>query len=69
MTIEIRELVIEARVTPTQARSRTYPNRGAEYAVSVPNMSRVEQERLIETISRRVLENLCETQNMQGDWS
>ncbi len=64
MTIEIRELVIEARVTQTPTTHAVGLS-----STSVPNMSRVEQERLIETITRRVLENLRDAQHTQGDWS
>ncbi len=64
MTIEIRELVIEARVTQTPS-VRTI----GQSSTSMSNMSRAEQERLIETITRRVLENLRDAQYTQRDWS
>ena len=51
MTIEIRELVIEARVNgPTSEPSAP--------AFSVSGLARAEQDRLIDLIARRVLEKL-----------
>ncbi|WP_156442997.1 MULTISPECIES: DUF5908 family protein [unclassified Burkholderia] len=51
MTIEIRELIIEARVVKATSESLAP-------AVGVSSLGRGEQERLIELIVRRVLEKL-----------
>jgi hypothetical protein len=51
MTIEIQELIIQARVTDGSPQP---PTRGA----SLASLGRMEQDRLIEQITQRVLESL-----------
>ncbi|MCP1489806.1 hypothetical protein J3D48_006216 [Pseudomonas fluorescens] len=61
MTIEIQELIIQARVTdgPPQA-----PTRGASLA-SLASLGRMEQDRLVEQVTLRVLESLRDERKQQ----
>lgn len=53
MTVEIRELVIQARVTPGSAEGAPAPSRSIA-------QSRAEEARWVELVARRVLELLRE---------
>jgi hypothetical protein len=51
MTIEIQELIVQARVTDTSAKTTAG-------GASLASMGRMEQDRLVERIAQRVLESL-----------
>ncbi len=57
MTIEIQELIIQARVTDS-----THAATGAS---SWESLGRVEQDHLVEQVTRRVLESLRDEQEQQ----
>ncbi len=65
MTIEIRELVIEARVGHDNAHATA--RSGTGHGDVLQSMSRMERERLIAMITRRVLENLKDQQGGRGN--
>ncbi|SDY37898.1 DUF5908 family protein [Pseudomonas sp. NFIX28] len=58
MTIEIQELIIQARVTDSS-------NQSATHATSWASLERAEQDRLVEQLTRRVLECLRDEQEQQ----